>query len=122
MVDELIQMVDRDPALGAAEKETTISMMGNEKHFTIYSAKPTIIKSLLDHDHFELGWARVLGENGADRKVGLDELKESSGNIVAIKGKMPIGTLNIKYKPRQNNHQSSIISTEGVDPSVFENN
>lgn len=55
-------------------------------------------------------------ERVKDRK----RLHETDGDIVAITGKMPVGTLTIKYKPRADNHQSSIISTDTVDSSVFE--
>lgn len=115
----LTEKVDRDPTLSASEKETTISMYGDDKRFTIYSAKPTIVKSLLKHDFFEMDWARVLnGERTTDVEV-MSELENIDGHIVAIEGTLPIGTLTVKSKPRANNHQSSIVSTEGIDPSVF---
>jgi len=62
-----------------------------------------------------------MDEGGHERIQDRDELVDVEGDIVAIKGKMPVGTLTINYKPRANNHQSSIISTETVDSSVFEN-
>lgn len=116
----LVEKVDRDPALSGAEKETTLTMMGDEKKFEIYSAKPTIIKSLLQHNHFEIVRARVMNESGQERISDRNKLADINGDIVAIKGKMPVGTLSIKYKPRVNNHQSNIISTDTVDSSVFE--
>lgn len=116
----LVEKVDRDPDLSGAEKETTLTMMGDEKKFEIYSAKPTVVKSLLQHNHFEMIWARVMDESEHKRISDREKLADIDGDIVAINGKMPVGTLTIKYKPRANNHQSSIISTETVDPSVFE--
>lgn len=121
MSTELTEKVNRDPELSGAEKETSIAMLGDEKWFTIYSAKPTIIKSLLEHNHFEMKWALILDEDEShDRIRERKKLHDLNGDIVAIKGEMPVGTLTIKYKPRANNHQSSIISTETVDPSAFE--
>ena len=117
---DLTEKVDRDPVLSGAEKETTITMMGDEKWFEIYSAKPTMIKSLLEHNHFDMIWARVMRDNGTERLSDQSELKDIDGDIVGIKGAMPIGTLTIKYKPRTKDHQSSIISTETVDSSAFE--
>lgn len=116
----LIDRVDRDPELGGDEKETTISMLGQADRFTIYSAKPTIVKSLLQHNHFDLDWTRIIRQNQSVQLEDRNHLKDSEGSIVAVKGTMPIGVLNIKYKPRTNNNQSSIITTETVDPSVFE--
>lgn len=117
---ELTKKVDRDPTLSGSEKETTISMYGDDKRFTIYSAKPTIVKSLLKHDFFEMDWARVLTGEKPTHVEERSELETIDGHIVAIEGRLPIGTLTVKSKPRANNHQSSIVSTEGIDPSVFE--
>lgn len=118
--DELIERVNRDPELTADEKETTLTMYGSDKKFNIFSAKPTIVKSLLKHDHFELDNARLLN-NGT--KISISErekLSEKKGDIVAVKGEMPVGVLTVKSKPRANNHQSSIVSAETIDSSVFE--
>lgn len=106
------------------EKETTINMYGQDKKYTIYSAKPTIIKKLLKHDHFELDWARVISEDSTGRKKerinNRRDLKNAEGDIVAVKGTMPVGVLTVKSKPRSNNHQSSIVTAETIDSSVFE--
>lgn len=115
----LIERVDRDPALGGDEKETTLTMYGQDKKFTIHSSKPTVIKSLLDHNHFELEWARVITDNGSTRIRTLEDLAESEGKIVGVTGEMPVGVLTVKSKPRANNHQSSIVNSETIDPSVF---
>jgi hypothetical protein len=118
----LEEKVDRDPKLTGSEKETTISMYGDDKRFKMYSAKPTVVKSLLKHDHFEMEWARVLDGETSEYYEGRDELREANGKIVAIEGTLPVGTLTVKSKPRANNHQSSIVSWDTIDPSVFENN
>lgn len=118
--EDLVDQVDRDPGLSGQEKETTITMYGDQKYFDIYSAKPTIIKSLLDHDHFELDKLRIMDGDPNGRIKSYEKARESDGDIVAIWGQLPVGTLTIKSKPRANNHQSSIISTEGIDPSVFD--
>lgn len=116
----LTEKVDRDPTLSGSEKETTISMYGDDKEFTIYSAKPTIVKSLLKHDYFDMKWARVLSDGKSTHVESENELDGVEGKIVAIEGTLPVGTLTVKSKPRANNHQSSIVSTEGIDPSVFD--
>ncbi|WP_306712047.1 hypothetical protein [Haloarcula sp. H-GB4] len=106
--------------LSGDEKETTITMYGQDKEFEIFSAKPTIIKSLLDHKHFDLLWARVIGDDKKHRVKDREKLLEMDGQIVALEGRMPIGVLTVKSKPRANNHQSSIVSSETIDSSVFE--
>ena len=119
-VTDLTEHVDRDPQLNGDEKETTITMGGQDNSFTVYSAKPTVVKSLLDHDHFELDWARVVedgaGHSVADREV----LPPADGDIVAVEGSMPVGVLTVKSKPRANDNQSSVVNSETVDSSVFE--
>lgn len=116
---ELAERVEPHPNLGGAEKETTISMYGDSKEYTIFSAKPTVVRSLLKHDHFEMDWAVVASDGQTERVLGLEALRESEGEIVSIEGSMPVGTLTVKSKPRANNHQSSIVSWETIDPSVF---
>lgn len=115
----LADKVDRDPELSGSEKETTITMCGDDKRFKMYSAKPTVVKSLLRHDHFELEWARVLDDERSEYYESRDALREVEGKIVAVEGTLPVGVLTVKSKPRANNHQSSIVSWESIDPSVF---
>jgi len=117
---DLSAQVDRDPKLSGDEKETTITMCGQDKHFRIHSSKPTVLKSLLKHDHFDLEWARVIGANETKRVESRDQLEQTDGDIVAATGRMPVGVLTVKSKPRTNNHQSSIVNAETIDSSVFE--
>lgn len=117
----LADKVDRDPQLSGSEKETTITMYGDDKRFKMYSAKPTVVKSLLRHDHFELEWARVLDDETSEYYENKDALQGVKGKIVAVEGTLPVGVLTVKSKPRANDHQSSIVSWETIDPSVFDN-
>lgn len=118
--ENLTDRVAPHPDLSGAEKETTVSMYGDSKEYSIFSAKPTIIKSLLRHDHFEIDWAVVASNDSTEQVTGADALYDSNGDIVTIEGTLPVGTLTVKSKPRANNNQSSIVSWETVDPSVFE--
>ena len=117
---ELADHVDRDPALSGDEKETTITMCGQDKRFSVFSAKPTVVKSLFDHDHFELEWARVLADGESTDVDTRSALPPESGSIVAVQGTMPVGVLTVKSKPRADNNQSSIVNSETIDSSVFE--
>lgn len=116
---ELTERVAPHPRLSGSEKETAITMYGDGKEFTIFSAKRTIVRSLLEHDHFETKWASVADGDDVVRIEGQEAVEESEGDIVAIEGTLPVGTLTVKSKPRANNHQSSIVSTETIDSSVF---
>jgi len=59
-IDIYVSRVGPDPLLLGDEKETALSMYGLDTHYTIHSAKPTIIKALLQHDEFTLTRARVV--------------------------------------------------------------
>lgn len=119
-MSELADYVDRDPELGGDEKETTITMYGQDKQFNVFSAKPTVVKSLLDHDHFALTWARVLADGESSHVDSRSALPPEEGSIVAVEGEMPVGVLTVKSKPRADNNQSSIVNSETIDSSVFE--
>jgi hypothetical protein len=114
-----VSRVGPDPLLSGDEKETTLSMYGLDKQYTIHSAKPTIIKALLQHDEFTLTRARVVDGEDVSRVTTREDLRKTPGAIVQIVGQLPVGTLTIKSKPRANNHQSSIVNYESVDPAVF---
>ncbi len=118
--NEIVERVGPDPILNGDEKETTITMYGQDKEFDIFSAKPSLIKSLLKHDNFTLERARVVNDEETHRVNEREELETTKGEIVAVEGSMPVGVLTVKSKPRVNNHQSSIINTETIDSSVFE--
>lgn len=117
---EFNERVGPHPRLTGSEKETAITMYGDGERFTIYSAKPTIVKSLLKHDHFEIGWAQLANDDEMTDIEDREQLRDSDGDIVAIEGTLPVGTLTVKSKPRVSNRQSGIVSTETVDSSVFE--
>ena len=116
---EFSDRVAPHPRLTGSEKETSIAMYGDDERFRISSAKPTIVKSLLKHDFFEMSWAQLADGDDLTEVKSRDELRETDGDIVAIEGTLPVGTLTVKSKPRANNHQSSIVSWDTIDPSVF---
>lgn len=115
--DNLTERVTSDPALNAAEKETTIAMCGDEKEFQIFSAKATVVKSLLKHDHFDADW--VGGEKDACYQKREDGHADDLDAIYSISGTLPVGVLTVKSSPRSNNHQSSIVNSEKIDPDAF---
>jgi len=118
MTNELIDQVENDPDLNSAEKESSVTFLGDEKRFTIFSAKRTIVKSLLEHDNFEVKWLQI-DKNG--KKVRVDDPENvGDSTIYSVSGTMPIGCLTIKSKPRSNNHQSSVVNSETIDADAFQ--
>lgn len=115
---ELSELVASDPQLSAAEKESAFSMLGNEKEFTAMSAKKTVVRSLVKHDHFDLDWA--VGKRGEEReRVESREAAREFDELYVVSGTMPIGCLTVKSKPRSKNHQSHIVNAETIDPDAF---
>jgi hypothetical protein len=123
---ELHELVEPDPKLSGDEKETTITMYGMDDAFRVFSAKPTVVRSLFQHDHFEPSWVRVSDGDDArqwswnDRESVTAACRESGIEAIhAVCGEMPVGCLTVKSKPRSNNHQSSIVSHETVSADAF---
>jgi hypothetical protein len=109
--------VTSNPDLNAAEKETGITMYGDDRRMKIFSSKATVVKSLLQHDHFEAEWFGGSKNDCYQRRESGHE--EDLDAIYSICGTAPIGMLTVKSKPRSNNHQSSIVNHKGVDPEAF---
>lgn len=115
---DIADLAERDPALSVREKETTIRMAADEKSFHVMSEKRTIVSSLLQHPEFELSWARVVNGDETTRVSETNELREVDA-IYAVAGRMPVGCLTVKSKPRSNNHQSSVVNSETIDADAF---
>jgi len=119
MNEELTEKVESDPNLNAAEKETSINILGDEKKMNVFSAKRTVVKSLLDHGHFEVTWLAVSNDDESIERVSsLDDATEYDA-IYSVSGEMPLGLLTIKSKPRSNNNISSVVNSETIDPEAF---
>jgi hypothetical protein len=115
----LIENVESDPNREQHEKETGVNFLGGDEGCTVFSAKKTIVKSLLEHDSFEPSWFEIATESGTKTVTTEEEAAESDG-IYGVSGEMPIGCLTIKSAPRANNHQSSVVNSETIDPDAFE--
>lgn len=114
---DTVEKVESDSELSGDEKETTITMYGTDKEATVTSSKPTIVRSLLEHDHADIEW--VAGEDdGSYSKVAPDDTDEL-GAIYTISATLPIGCLTVKPAPRTRNNQSGIVNTETVSAEAF---
>jgi spore germination protein GerM len=117
-VEEVVELVTSNPKLNSIEKETSINICGDSKQLRIFSAKATIVKSLLRNDHFEAEW--IQGQkDGSLTKVERDQAATLDA-IHSISGTAPVGLLTVKSKPRSQNNQSGIVNWKSVDPEAFE--
>lgn len=117
---ELYERVEPDDTLSGDEKETCISMYGTDKSFRVHTSKSTVVKSLLRHDHFDP--ERIRGEDVrgniccAESREGA---REELSIIYSCTGKMPVGCLSVKSKPRTRDVQSTIVTHEKVSSDVW---
>lgn len=103
---------ESDSDLNAAEKETNINILGDEKHYTISSSKRTVVKALLANDSFTLTSVTTKNDETMQKHESLETVDVEAGDrIVGVVGRMPVGSLTIKGVPRKQNNQSSIVST-----------
>jgi hypothetical protein len=123
---DLTEKVETDTGLEAMERETNITIEGDKKEMRIYSAKKTVVKSLLEHDHFDLkhasgtDTASSAGEEGLVRFFNREQIERDAEEIHSVTGTMPLGCLTVKSAPRSNNNISSVVNAEGVDPEAFD--
>lgn len=116
----LYERVEPDSGLSGSEKETTITMYGDAKTATVYSAKPTIVRSLLQHDHFDV--VEISGLDDEDNRLYADTEQSARKRlqvIHSIRGEIPVGCLTVKSTRRANDHQSHIVSHETVSADAF---
>ena len=113
--EHLVERVSNDPNRESMEKETGITMLGDAKEMRVFSAKRALIVRLIKHPHFDPEWYSVEGS-----RVDPSEIADTQGDIWAVSGKMPIGCLTIKSKPRSTNYQSQVVNFEGVPEDAFQ--
>lgn len=80
-----------DPALSPLERETNITFSVADDKTRVSSEEASIIRWLLEHPEYEE-----------------EDRREHDDDVVFITGKLPIGCLMLKGKPRKSNHHSRI--------------
>jgi len=116
---ELHKRVEADSNLSRAEKETTISMYGDSKEATIHSFRPSVVRSLLQHDHLEV--TEIIGRNNNGSMVRADDrttAQEQLRVIHGVTGKIPVGCLKVKSTRRSNDHHQDIVSNKTASRNV----
>jgi len=117
----LYERVTSDPQLSKAEKETNIGTYGGGDEARVSSFHRGVTRSLLRHDHFEIEEIRGVDHDGEyQRWDDRDAAAEEANEVYGVVGHVPVGCLTIKSKPRTNNHHSSVVSWDTVDPDAFE--
>lgn len=107
--DELVERVAPDPDLKLKERETTFSFADDEDRARVHSASPAVVRRLLAHDEVSITSATVHDGEGIEDVSG-GALRDSTGDIVSIRGRVPVGCLLLKARGRNNNQAANVVS------------
>ena len=109
---ELVDRVAPDPDLKLKERETTFTFADDEDRARVHAASPGIVRRLLAHDEVSIISATIHDGEGIENISG-DALRDSTGDIVSIRGRVPVGCLSVKAVARNNNQAANVVS-DGV--------
>ena len=97
-----------DPRREPHEKETTLSLDGDESHFEVTSFRRVVFSKLLQRPTFDVTRLHVLDADGqADTADRLDKVGESA-TVIGVTGRLPVGAVNIGT-PRNSNSHADIV-------------
>ena len=108
----LASMVSRN--LSRTECETGVSFFGDADRFRLFSYSPTIVRSILEHEHARIRWVFATEDGDAGRRVeNLSDipLSEEGVDIEGVSAELPLGTLSVKGSPRRRDAPSGIVNT-----------
>lgn len=111
---ELVERVAPDPDLALMERETTFSFAADEDRARVHSASPAVVRRLLAHEEVSITSATVHDGEGIDNISG-DALPDTDGDIVSVRGRVPVGCLLLKAVARSNNQVSNVVSHRVFD-------
>lgn len=108
-VSDLADRVSGDPDLRKEERETTIGFAADQDRARVHSASPGVVRRLLLHDHVNVRDLTVVGPDGME-VVKPDRARETEGDIVAVRGTLPVGAISIKSVPRNHDQPAAVVS------------
>lgn len=108
-------VVQGDKNLSRDERDVKLETNAAEREFLVYAAIPSVIRGLLTHERFEIGYVYAVTEQDGVRQVAgnnIEELYEAGElrSITAVKGTLPVGAVTIG-KPRESDVPSRLVST-----------
>lgn len=108
----LASMVSRN--LSRNECETGLSFFGDADRFRLFSYSPTVVRSVLQHEHARIRWVFVTeGGDGGRQVTDLSDisLAEEGVDIEGVSAELPLGALTVKGSPRGRDAPSGIVNT-----------
>lgn len=114
--DELKTLVENDEAqvqtdnrLGQAETEVTLTATKENRQFAVYAEIPSIIRGLIRNDTFQTEAVRFQRHGTVELDDVTHDMVEED-DVVAIRGKLPLGALSVPKSARQNDNFNQIIN------------
>lgn len=104
----IIEQVQSDPALAAAERQTTINFGKPDDRASVFTEEPALIRRLLRNPYAEVTEIRVLRDDESVRYIHPEDYDGEP--VVALDGYIPISVLTIKSEPRTHEHHSQVVS------------
>lgn len=96
-----------DPELSAAERETVFRFARDREVVEFFTEERGIGRRLIAHPHSTISWVAVLE---GERRKEISPNKFTSGEIVGVRGTLPIGVFMVKASPRNQSDHSAIVS------------
>jgi hypothetical protein len=102
--------------LSKNEQETGVSFFGDSEECSVFSYRPTFVRSILLHEQASIDWVATNAEHARPRRVDAEDLAEIDVHqdglaIEGVRAFLPLGCLSIKGIPRASNRISSIVKT-----------
>jgi len=110
--ETLAARVTGDPDLSLAERETTLRFADDQDRARVHSASPGVVRRLLAHDDVRVS-AVTLHDGEGIQTVGPDEAVDVDGDVVSLRGTLPVGAIGVKSVPRKTDQSAAVVS-EGV--------
>jgi hypothetical protein len=85
--------VREDPKLTPAEKETHYTSAKDQDHFRVFSEESGVMRRMIKHPDIDVNSGR-----------------EVDGDVVAVRGTMPVSLLKVVKNPRNDTSHSETIS------------
>jgi hypothetical protein len=99
-----------DPDRSAVEKETGITIVGNEPVATIHAYRASVVRRLIGLPHFELQRATLRDSDARVREVASFEEVQPDEDVIGVVGQIPVGAIKISCNPRQSDEHTFIVS------------
>ena len=106
----LVSAVREDPDLLPEEKETTLQFANVDHSATLFSEQGGVVRRLLRHPLFDIGWIRVYEETAPNQTMS--PVEYTSGAVTAVYGSFPVKAIKLMSRSRSDPAPCKIVSRD----------